>query len=211
MLAVPVENARKTMSHSVVARAPIIETVPATGSSSGKTFPRLAIEFIILQVSMDNEPRMPGPAVKFKIAPKIVVASLERNGPYAGVADAVRELKSWLDFKGVKQVGHPFCLYYDNPTETPEQELRSEVCIPVARALESEGKSRVKEMAETEVAETRHQGPPDQFAMTYGPFLEGLLKGGYRILGPAREYYMTVSDVTGPGAGFLIQQPVARK
>jgi effector-binding domain-containing protein len=102
-------------------------------------------------------------------------------------------------------------MYYDNPTETPEPELRSEVCIPVARVTEGEGKFRIKEMAETEVAETRHQGRPDQFAMTYGPFLEGLLKSGYRILGPAREYYMTISDVTGPGAGFLIQQPVAKR
>jgi hypothetical protein len=45
---------------------------------------------------------MPGPTVKLKIAPKIVAASLERDGPYTGAADATRELKSWVDFKGVE-------------------------------------------------------------------------------------------------------------
>lgn len=154
---------------------------------------------------------MSGPAVKFKIAPKIIVASLERRGPYSGVADAMRELKSWVDSKEIKQVGYPFCLYSDNPTETPESDLRSEVCIPIKEVVEGEGKFQVKVLPEVEVAETHHQGPPERFALTYGPFLEGLLKSGYRLLGPAREYYMAVSDVTGPGAGFLIHQPIAKK
>ena len=160
---------------------------------------------------MDIGTRLSGPAVEFEVAPKIMVASLERRGPYAGVAKAMSELKSWIDSKGIEQVGYPFCLYYDNPTERLEPELRSEVCIPIAEVLEGEGRFRAKEMAGTQVAETRHKGPPDQFAMTYGPFPEGLLKGGYRILGPVREYYMTISDATGPGAGFPIQQSIAKR
>jgi len=166
---------------------------------------------IILQAGVSIGTRVSGPAVEFKVAPKIVVASLERRGSCAGVAEAMNELKSWIDSKGIEQVGYPFCLYYDNPTETPEPKLRSEVCIPIAKVLDGEGRFLVKEMAETQVAETRHKGPPDQFAMTYGPFLEGLLKGGYRILGPAREYYMNISDATGPGDGFLIQQPITKR
>jgi hypothetical protein len=45
---------------------------------------------------------MLGLAVKFKIAPKIVVASLERNRPHTSMLDAMGELKSWVDFKGVE-------------------------------------------------------------------------------------------------------------
>ncbi len=102
-------------------------------------------------------------------------------------------------------------MFYDNPTETLEPELKSEACIPVAKAFEPEGEVKLNEMPESQVAETRHEGPPDKFASTYGPFLEGLLNGGYQILGPAREYFMSVSDVKGPGSGFLIQQPIAKK
>ncbi len=154
---------------------------------------------------------MAAPEVKFTVSPKIIVAFVERKGAYSGVADAMRELKSLIDLKGIAQAGYPFCLFYDNPLQTDESQLRSEVCIPVSKPFDPERSVRMKEMPETTVAETRHHGPPEEFAKTYGPFLEALLNNGYQIVGPAREYFMTVSDVTGPGAGFLIQQPVAKK
>lgn len=123
----------------------------------------------------------------------------------------MRDLKAWIDSHGVGQAGYPFCMYFDNPAETPLEKLRSEACIPVSVPFAPDERHRMKELPEVLVAETRHEGPPEKFPMTYGPFLEGLLNGGYQILGPAREYYMTAADATGPGAGFLIQQPVAKK
>ncbi len=149
--------------------------------------------------------------VKFKLSPRAVVASCEHVGPYAEIGGKMRRLKSWMDSKGIEQSGYPFCLFYDNPFETPPEKLRSEACIPVAKPFAAEGDFTQKEFAEAQVAETRHGGPPEEFGKTYGPFLEGLLKGGYRITGPAREYFMSVSDVKGPGSGFLIHQPVSKR
>lgn len=140
----------------------------------------------------------------------MIIAYIERRGSYSSIGETMRELKDWIDSKGIEQSGYPFCLFYDNPTETPEEELRSEACIPVGAKFEAEGRYMARELETAQVAETRHQGPPEEFGMTYGPFLEGLLKDGYQILGPAREYFMSVSDVKGPGSGFLIQQPVSR-
>ncbi len=140
----------------------------------------------------------------------MIVAYIERRGSYSSIGETMRELKDWIDSKGIEQSGYPFCLFYDNPTETPEEELRSEACIPVGVNFEAEGRYMARELETAQVAETRHQGLPEEFATTYGPFLEGLLKDGYRILGPAREYFMSVSDVKGPGSGFLIQQPISR-
>ncbi|MDG6901530.1 MAG: GyrI-like domain-containing protein [Nitrososphaerota archaeon] len=151
------------------------------------------------------------PEVRFLTAPKLVVAAVERRGSYSRVGVEMQELKSWIDSKGVEQAGYPFCLYYDNPSETPEAELRSEACIPVRRQFQPEGEVKMKELGEVQVAETRHPGPPEEFGRTYGPFLEGLLKAGYSLVGPAREYYTSVMDVRGPGSGFLIQQPVAKR
>jgi effector-binding domain-containing protein len=122
----------------------------------------------------------------------------------------MRALKKWIDGKGIEQAGYPFCMFYDNPSGTPEDGLRSEACIPVSGVFAPEGEFKVKELQEVQVAETRHEGPPSEFGRTYGPFLEGLLRDGYKIIGPAREYFMTASGVDGPGSGFLIQQPVAK-
>jgi DNA gyrase inhibitor GyrI len=154
---------------------------------------------------------MQGKSAKFSVSPKLTVASAKHSGSYGRVGTTMRELKAWMDSKGIEQAGNAFCLYYDNPSETPEVQLRSEVCIPVLKPFSPEGRFQFKELSEVEVAETRHEGTPEKFAQTYGPFLESLIREGYRLLGPAREYYDNVLDVRGPGSGFLIQQPIARK
>ena len=138
------------------------------------------------------------------------VAFVERRGSYSGIGEDMLRLKNWIDSKGIELAGYPFCQYFDNPGETPTAELRSEACIPVSSEFQPEGEFKMKELGESPVAETRHTGRPEEFAETYGPFLEGLLRQGYGLVGPAREYYMTISEVRGPGWGFLIQQPIAR-
>jgi len=154
---------------------------------------------------------MAPPEVKFGTAPKVLVAYLERRGPYSSIGETMRSLKDWIDSKGIEQSGYPFCVFFDDPNETPESELRSEACIPVGKAFEPEGGVKVKELAEVQVAETRHEGPPEDLSKTYGFLLEGIANQGYQALGPAREYFMSVSKVEGPGSGFLLQQAVSKK
>ncbi|MDG7010921.1 MAG: GyrI-like domain-containing protein [Nitrososphaerota archaeon] len=154
---------------------------------------------------------MASPEVTFTRAPKMQVAYVEWRGPYEKIGEQMRRLKEWMDQKGVEQRGYPFCMFYDNPGETPAADLRSVACIPVARTTEPQGEFGFKDLPEADVAETRHEGPPEEFARTYGPFLEGLLRGGYRLEGPAREYFMSVADVRGPGTGFVIRQPISKK
>jgi len=151
------------------------------------------------------------PEVKYTHAPRMIVVSLEVRGPYQRIGEAMERVKAWIDAMGIEQAGYPFCMFYDNPGETPEPELRSEACIPIAGKVEQQGQFRVRELGETLVAETKHEGPPGEFAKTYGPFLESLLNQGYRIVGPAREFFITASEVKGPGSGFLIQQPITKK
>jgi len=121
------------------------------------------------------------------------------------------ELESWMRSKGVRAAGNPFALYYDNPEGRDPEELRSEVCIPVEAPFPSSERVKFKEFPQTEVAETRHLGPPEKFAETYGPFLEWLLNNGFQIVGPAREFYEGISKRMGPGSGILIQQPIRKK
>ena len=182
--------------------------MPAGLCPVGKTFS--ALKAFITPEANPEPSQMAAPEVQFKSAKKMTVAYVERRGPYSGVGEAMRNLKRWIDSKGIEQAGYPFCMFYDNPSETPQAELRSEACIPVGKEFVPEGEVKLKALDEVATAETRHLGPPEDFAKTYGPFLEGLLSRGYRLVGPAREYFMTVADVKGPGSGFLIQQPVAK-
>ncbi len=121
------------------------------------------------------------------------------------------ELKAWLDRRGIRTAGRRFALFYDNPTERGAAELRSEACFPVTEPFRSEGRFAFREFPECRVAETRHEGPPQEFTRTYGAFLEQLLNDRYTLLGPAREFFDSPSKELGPGMGSLIQQPVEKR
>lgn len=148
--------------------------------------------------------------VRFATSPPLTVASISLRGPYSQAGEAMLRLKNWTDSKHLEAAGYPFCLFYDNPSRTAEADLRSEVCIPVSKPFVGEGEVTMKELPEVEVAETVHQGPPEEFARTYRPFIEGLLDRGYSRAGPAREYFRSVHDVKGPGSGFVIRQPISK-
>jgi effector-binding domain-containing protein len=148
--------------------------------------------------------------IRYRRSPRITAAALELRGPYTGVGMGLVELKGLMDAGGIEQAGKPFALFYDNPTAKPASELVSEVCIPVSKSFESMGRFRFKVLEECEVAETRHTGPQERYTETYGLFLESLLNQGFRLVGPAREFFESPSADALPGKGFLIQQPVRR-
>jgi effector-binding domain-containing protein len=140
----------------------------------------------------------------------MTVVYIERRGPYEGIGLDLQEISDWLAAEKVQAAGKPFCMYYDNPGETPRSELKSEACMPVSGRVRTVGRMKVKELLAADVAETAHKGKPEDFAMTYGPFLEWLITHGYKLDGPAREYYDAITAKMGPGSGVLIQQPVRR-
>jgi len=136
----------------------------------GKTFPAEAFITHERDVSSNG---MASPEVSFTTAKKMVVAYVERRGSYAGIGESMRRLKAWIDTKGIEQAGYPFCMFYDNPSETPEAELRSEACIPVGTESTPEGEFKLKTLGDVSAAETRHQGRPEDFARTTGPSSKG--------------------------------------
>ncbi len=145
-----------------------------------------------------------------RYSPHILATSLQFKGPYSQWGKGLMELKSWMEKRGLKASGRPFALFYDNPIETPKNELRSEACFPVAARFASEGRFTFKEFPECTVAEMRHPGPPEEYTRNYGAFLEGLLKAGYTLLGPAREFFESPAANLRPGMGILIQQPTKK-
>ena len=148
--------------------------------------------------------------LRLKRIRRLRVASFELTGPYENWGRGLMELKGWLEKRKIATVGPPIGLFYDNPRETPPQELRSEACIPIKGEVASEGRFRIKDLPESRVASTKHRGPPEEYSVTYGSFLEKLLRPGYVLDGPAREIFDRPSPHLSPGKGVVIQQPVRR-
>jgi DNA gyrase inhibitor GyrI len=120
------------------------------------------------------------------------------------------ELKAWLDKEKVKIAGPPIGLFYDNPEETPRENLRSDACFPIDGKILSTGRFQVQELPAAYVAVTRHDGPPEEYTKTYGSFLENLLDQGYVLDGPAREIFEEPRFYLSPGKGIRIEQPVIK-
>lgn len=141
----------------------------------------------------------------------IHVAFVELLGPYEEWGKGLMELWTWLESKNAQVVGSPIGLFYDNPTETHRDKLRSEACLPIEGDLQSEGRLKVKDLPAAQVATTRHNGPPEEYTKTYGTFLENLLRLGYSFEGPPREIFGSTIPTLRPGMGIRIEQPVLTK
>ena len=141
----------------------------------------------------------------------VKVAYVRLTGPYENWGLGLMELKEWLDGKEVAIAGQPIGLFYDNPTQSLPEELRSDACLPIEGKLSSEGKFQVKELPVGVAAATKHTGPPAQYTRTYGAFLEGILKSGYVFEGPARETFKEARKDLQPGMGIRIEQLVKKR
>jgi DNA gyrase inhibitor GyrI len=153
---------------------------------------------------------MPKEGSKLEKVPQMRVAYVQLIGPYENWGRGLMELKAWLEERHVRVVGRPLGLFYDNPTETPASDLKSDACLPIEGEFAPVGKFRVKDLAAGEVAVTRHAGPPEEYTKTYGAFLEGLVNEGYTFYGPAREIFEEARLDLHPGMGVQIQQLVKK-
>ncbi len=142
----------------------------------------------------EKAPKVEKPAEKVAVTLKKIdevrVACLERTGPYEKVGDSFGELMAWMGSKGVKPVGPPMGTYYDDPTVTPPDKTRYEVCMPVAEGVEGDETVKVKVIPSQDVASTRYKGPWEKVAPTYLKLFAWIEENGYKSAGPPTEVYL---------------------
>ncbi|MFP4175800.1 MAG: GyrI-like domain-containing protein [Planctomycetota bacterium] len=76
--------------------------------------------------------------VEVKTVEPQTVMSHSFQGSYTQVMDRLDELMAWQLRVGHPYSDRPFAIYYDDPQDVPEDELRAEVCLPIAEELEPE-------------------------------------------------------------------------
>jgi effector-binding domain-containing protein len=78
------------------------------------------------------------PAVTYEMAELAAtpVVFKELTGDYALTGDAIEAGFTALKDAGIEVVGDPFGVFFDDPALVPPEELRSEVCFPVAADTE---------------------------------------------------------------------------
>jgi len=117
--------------------------------------------------------------IKTKHVEPMSVVCKSFQGPYDQTEDVLDELMGWI-----MRVGHPFCappraVYYDDPEEVPEDELRAEVCLPVAERVMGDDEVENKQLPETEVAYIMHEGPYDGIPAVYEELFSWIEENDY--------------------------------
>jgi len=78
---------------------------------------------------------------EIKELPEHNVACVRHTGPYPGIGQAIGEIYAWAGKKGLIQFPKTQCMavYYDNPEQVAEAELRSDACLTVPEGTPEDG------------------------------------------------------------------------
>lgn len=109
-------------------------------------------------------------------APAIRVAALEHRGDYAQIGSAFEQLTAMADGTSL---GGPstrtLAIYYDDPTATAREALRSAACLSVPEGWVPNGLLELREIRGGRYAVTEHVGPyadlPKAYQWLYGTWL----------------------------------------
>jgi AraC family transcriptional regulator len=137
--------------------------------------------------------------VKLEMRKPQVLAYVEHVGPYDTIPmdTYVEKLYGWAKKKGVRPGFYPMGIYYDSPDDTPADERRSEIAIPIFSKAAPEGEVKVRELKEMQVAAISHKGPSAEYARTYQVLSEWVTQHGYEWAGPPIEVYSKKPEVVG--------------
>jgi len=153
--------------------------------------------------------------VKLKKSKACKAAYIQHVGAYDKVpyGDYYDRLFGWAKQRNLRPAGPPMAIFLDKPEETPPEECRCEVLIPIQGEAKPEGEIKIKEIPSTDVASITHRGPTKDYSKTYEKLHKWIDENGYVSAGPVTEIYLSKPKAArGETAVFSsIQVPIKRK
>ncbi len=150
--------------------------------------------------------------IQVKEVEPMTVLSLSFTGSYDQTQEKLGELMSWLLRVGHPYSGLPLALYYDDPSQVPEEKLRAEACLPIEEACDPADEVERKKLPGTTVAFAVHQGPYRGISAVYEEIFSWMGENGYHPVeeAPTREVFHKVAGQVGSPEEFLteVQVPV---
>jgi DNA gyrase inhibitor GyrI len=151
--------------------------------------------------------------VEVKELDALTVMSLSFTGSYDQTQDRLDDLMAWMLRAGHPYSGRPMALFYDDPENTPTEELRGEVCLPIEEACEGYENVERKTIEGTTVATATFTLPPERVKEGYQEVFTWMDENGFKYVEdhPVREvYHLVYGEVENPEETVIeIQVPVA--
>lgn len=127
---------------------------------------------------------------EIKHFPKTHVAYVSEMGPMGeAVKRGFGRLFAWVGAQNVQLMGPSMGIFYDDPAKVPAENLRSDLCVPVANDVQASGPVQIKDIGDVQVAALVYQGDQN-IAAAYNQLYDWLHAEGYRDSGaPIETYY----------------------
>lgn len=157
----------------------------------------------------------PEETITIKSIKPFAYAAIEMSGSYDNHGDAFMKLFEQAGSQGVPMDGIMFGVYYNNPYDTPEEELKWDVGLP-AQTIETVEAPLVLKKWEFETVAVRvYEGPvDDNFSAVYMSVITWIPENGYTVAGPVMERFLTQgsTDENGVWSGKIeINIPVLKQ
>jgi AraC family transcriptional regulator len=132
------------------------------------------------------------PAVKITIVKPFYYAALEMTGSYDQHAEAFNTLYGMAGKLMLDMSQPSFGIYYNNPQNTPEAELKWELGLPVSEDQKLEEPLKLKKWEFKLLATKNYKGSFSSEAMeaSYAAFFQWIAENKYAPAGPMMEKYL---------------------
>jgi AraC family transcriptional regulator len=139
-----------------------------------------------------------GQDVQIKDQPTIGYAYLDCAGSYQQIPQKMMEFMGAFFKQGLKPAGGPFAIYFNDPRQVPEAELKWLIGMPIGPGGAPVEPLKKGEYAFAKVAVCLHVGPYDKVGETYAKMTAFIDQNGWKVAGPAMEKYLNNPQMVTP-------------
>jgi len=132
--------------------------------------------------------------VQLRSTEPLQVASIGHTGPYQELGPIYQQLQKWIADNRVQPNGFIREIGYDNPMQTPPDQCRQEVCVPVSSEVKTENGIELKRLPELKVISVVHKGGLD--FQSLGPAYQALM--GWAVKEGKKTNYSIMTYYTPP-------------
>jgi len=140
------------------------------------------------------------------------VAVLHNRGSYHVMYERHKELMDLAQKNKLTILGPPYFVYYDDSSEVPEEDLRGDICLPVAEDHINNYALEMHKIEPTLTASISFSGPAMQAPAMWRKIYDWLEKNGWEEAAPPEKHQFLYDENLGEmDDAFEIMVPVRKR
>jgi AraC family transcriptional regulator len=135
--------------------------------------------------------------VKLESRKPMTIAYIEHVGSYGNIPfdKYFGQLYGWAKENKIMPGFHPMGIYHSIPKETPPEECKASIAIPIYGKGKPSGDIKIKKLPAMKVATYSHKGPSSEYQKSYNKLEVWIKEKGYTVAACPIEVYSKKPEV----------------